>query len=119
MIFVLSKRIQQSNRADNNSVEAIHSYLKDQKCIILWQRIVLSFVTMGFITFVIVLYIRADTFKGSDETVDPYWQLYSDLAAYGFLLCFVLMAAANIALLVQIKAHNKVSGETTYNFEKF
>ena len=64
----------------------------------------MSIIVIGFTAFLIteiVIYSVTDKLNRV---------LIGDIFAYGFLLCFFLMAAANVVLLLAVKAHDKLNG---------
>ena len=77
----------------------------------------MTFVSIGFIAWILILIVRAEQIERSNNKFTR-WTVYGNSVAYTFLLCFLLMAGANIALFFGIKAHNQLRGKPTYSFRR-
>ena len=81
--------------------------------------LVLLVSTLTFIAFMVYSYWSANLPQNDNIAVLTHLDEFDEILAYSFLTLFILMGAANIALLVSIRAKNKMENHlTTYQFKK-
>ena len=80
---------------------------------------VIGFSSIGFLAYAIAAIITAEMPKNKQFPFYTRWNLLSKITAYLFLVLFILMLAANTALMLQIRTMNrKKAGTGSYIFRK-
>ena len=90
-----------------------------EKCLKIGRILVLLLSSLTFIAFMVYSYWSANLPQNDNIAVLTHLDEFDEILAYSFLTLFILMGAANIALLVSIRAKNKMESHlTTYQFKK-
>ena len=87
-------------------------------CLKVGRILVLSVSSLFFIAFTAYLYWYADLPNYHDIALFVNLDILAQIMAYSFLTLFILLGVANIALLVSIRAKNKIQNHLTYQFKK-
>ena len=78
-----------------------------------------TFSATGFLVTVIAAIVSSQQPVNEGIPFKKRWELEANILAYLFLIMFIMMATANTALMLQIRAMNRLnSGRATYIFSK-